>query len=174
MRPPYVQQSAKVPRLLFNLLWKLKLSFERRAIENLKDIYGIPDSVEIFYPIVYSGNITIGAHTYFMKYCELVTGPSSKISIGSNCAFAKNVTVRALTHDYDKPLARLTNLKEADVRIGDNCWIGANVFIREGVELGNNCVVGANSVVTKSFPDNSIVGGVPARLIKAKNAGGTY
>lgn len=151
--------------MIFTLAWWFKKKFESAAIKNLKKKFIIPESVEIFYPIVYVGNISIGENTYFMKYCELVTGSSSRIIIGANCAIAKNVTIRALTHAKGLPLKRLSNLIEKDVIIGDNCWIGANVFIREGVVLGNDCIVGSNSVVTKSFPNKSIIGGVPAKLI---------
>lgn len=150
---------------MFHLIWKVKKRFERAAIKNLKKKFKISDSVEIFYPIVYVGNISIGEGSYLMKYCELVTGKSSRIIIGKNCAIAKNVTIRTLTHEKGLPLYRNDNLIEADITIGDNCWIGANVFIKEGITLGKNCIVGANSVLTKSFPDNSIVAGCPARIV---------
>ena len=51
------------------------------------------------------------------------------------------------------------------VEICDNCWIGSNSLILKGVTLGNNTIVGAGSVVTKSFPENVIVGGNPAKII---------
>ena len=54
------------------------------------------------------------------------------------------------------------------VKIGDDCWMGANAIILPGVELGKGCVVGAGSVVTKSFSEYSVVGGVPARLLKQR------
>lgn len=151
--------------MIFSIIWWCKKRFEKAAIDNLKKSFNIPKSVEIFYPIVYVGNITIGDNTYFMKYCELVTGSESRIVIGENCAVAKNVTIRALTHKKGMPFKRMSNLTEQDVIIGDNCWIGANVFIKEGVVLGNDCIIGANSVVTKSFPDKSIIGGVPAKFL---------
>lgn len=154
-----------IEKSIFSMFWVFKKKFESAAIKNLKEKFKIPESVEIFYPIVYVGNITIGENTYLMKYCELITGNESKIVIGANCAIAKNVTIRALTHKKGMPFYRLSNLREDDVVIGDNCWIGANVFIKEGVVLGSDCIVGANSVVTKSFPDKSIIGGVPAKLI---------
>ena len=53
------------------------------------------------------------------------------------------------------------------VKIGNDVWIGGNVTILPGVTIGNNVVVAAGAVVTKDVPDNCVVGGVPARVIKA-------
>jgi len=52
------------------------------------------------------------------------------------------------------------------ISIGNNCWIGGNVSINPGVKLGDNVVVGSGSVVTKSFGDNVVIGGNPARVLK--------
>lgn len=56
------------------------------------------------------------------------------------------------------------------VIIGDNGWVGDNVVILPGVRIGNGCVIGSNAVVTKDLPDNCIVVGVPAKVIKRYNA----
>jgi maltose O-acetyltransferase len=56
------------------------------------------------------------------------------------------------------------------IAIGDYVWIGTNAFICAGVSVGNNSIIGANSVVTKDVPADSVVGGVPARLIHYKSA----
>lgn len=53
------------------------------------------------------------------------------------------------------------------VRIGDNVWIGRRAMFMPGSEVGNNVVVAAGAVVTKKFPSNVIVGGVPAKIVKA-------
>ncbi|KAH3687064.1 hypothetical protein WICPIJ_001954, partial [Wickerhamomyces pijperi] len=52
------------------------------------------------------------------------------------------------------------------IRIGDNCWLGANVTILPGVTLGDNVVVGAGATVTKDVESNSLVLGVPAKVVK--------
>ena len=52
--------------------------------------------------------------------------------------------------------------------MGNNCWIGAGAVFLDGAELGDGCVVAANAVVTKQFPANSIVGGVPAKVLRER------
>lgn len=54
----------------------------------------------------------------------------------------------------------------APITIGDNCWLASNVTVCPGVTIGKNCVIGAGSVVTKNIPDNSLVLGVPGRVVR--------
>jgi len=54
------------------------------------------------------------------------------------------------------------------VDIGDDCWIGANATIVDGVSVGSHSIVAAGAVVTRSFPERSVIGGVPARLLKIR------
>ena len=68
----------------------------------------------------------------------------------------------------DQDLGQTNFVKLGDVIIEDNVWIGANVFINPGVTIGTNSIVGANSIVTHDVPPWTIVGGVPARLIRMK------
>jgi acetyltransferase-like isoleucine patch superfamily enzyme len=58
---------------------------------------------------------------------------------------------------------------EEPIVIGNDCWIGTRVIILPGVHLGNKCIVAAGAVVTRSFPDNCIIGGVPAKLLKIRS-----
>lgn len=65
----------------------------------------------------------------------------------------------------DRNLIRFQGSTKKPIKIGANCWIGSNACIPGGVTLGDGCVVGAGAVVTKSFPDNSVIAGNPARLL---------
>jgi acetoacetyl-CoA synthetase len=72
-----------------------------------------------------------------------------------------------LTHDY-------VNNRDADVRIGDNCFIGAHSIILPGVTIGDNCIVSAASVVARDLPAGSFVAGNPARVLERNVETGHY
>jgi len=152
-------------KVIFKILWTVYSFFKKEAIKNLRLTKGIDESVDISFPVTWVGNISVGPNTYFMPNCEIISGPNSKILIGSNCAIARNVTIRTWSHSKGLPLHRTKNTTESDIIIGNNCWLATNSYIREGVTLGDNCIVAANCVVTKSFPDGAIIAGVPGRLI---------
>ena len=71
--------------------------------------------------------------------------------------------------DVERPI-RLQGIYKRDVTVGHNCWIGYGACILRGVTVGNNAVVGTSAVVTKDVPDNAVVGGVPARVIRMRDA----
>ncbi len=88
------------------------------------------------------------------------------ISIGDNVAISRGVTIwdtdaHQITYDYGKE-----SLVKKKVIIGNNVWIGNKVTILKGVIIGDNVVIAAGSVVNKDIPPNSLVGGVPAKVIK--------
>jgi acetyltransferase-like isoleucine patch superfamily enzyme len=95
---------------------------------------------------------------------------SLSISIGKNCMIAPYVHIVDSNHGYDsnQNFAEQNNINKA-VIIGDNCWLGSGVKVLSGVKIGDNCIVAAGAVVKDSFGDNSIVGGVPAKLLRMNN-----
>lgn len=95
-----------------------------------------------------------------------------EIILGDYVMMGPDVVIMAVTHDVSdntKPMIDPTNPSiENPVIIGDNVWIGTRVIIMPGVKIGSNTIIGAGSVVTKSFPENSVIAGVPAKLIKKR------
>lgn len=85
------------------------------------------------------------------------------VTIGDNVTFGPNVTI--LSHDASAQV-HLGYTRLGLVNIGDNVFIGAGSIVLPGVTIGSNVVIGAGSVVTKDIPDNVVVAGAPARVIK--------
>jgi acetyltransferase-like isoleucine patch superfamily enzyme len=109
----------------------------------------IGDGFGISGSTIYStASITIGKHA----------------TIGANCKIIDNDF-----HPLDSTQRKnnqIEHIKRAPIKIGDNCFIGMNSIILKGTTLGNNVVVGAGSVVHGTFPDNCIIAGNPAKIIK--------
>ena len=117
------------------------------------------------------GMFIAGPDTYIGSYSTIQLSEGYKVEIGKGCRISHNVRIytRSLNGDTDLSDKRMYSYKTGDVIIEDYVWIGANVFINPGITIGSNAIVGANSVLTKDVAPNSIVGGVPARLIRIKN-----
>ena len=98
------------------------------------------------------------------------------VIIGDDCNFGPNVTIVTPVHPMLPDERRLLLCADGQkrqlclakpVRIGNDCWIGANAVICPGVTIGNNCVIGAGSVVTRDIPPDSFAAGNPCRVIRA-------
>ena len=133
----------------------------------IKEIFGRTGEKIYMEPMInfdYGYNIFVGENFYANFNCTFLD--VSTIEIGDNCMFAPNVQLYTATHPLH-PVKRNSGLEYAKpIKIGNNVWLGGGVIITPGVVLGDNVVVGAGSVVTKSFPDNVVIAGNPARIIK--------
>jgi acetyltransferase-like isoleucine patch superfamily enzyme len=104
-----------------------------------------------------------------------VLSAAQSIEIGDDVLIADRVFISDHHHgfaDPTRPVIEQDGTPPEPVVIGAGCWLGINVCVMPGVSLGPGCVVGAGSVVTRSFPGGSIVGGIPARLIKSRTPHG--
>lgn len=91
------------------------------------------------------------------------------IYVGDYTQFGPNVVLATAGHPIDPELREQMYQYNAPIRIGRNCWLGANVVVVPGVTIGDNVVVGAGSVVTRDLPDNVVAVGNPCRILREVN-----
>lgn len=139
---------------------KYNRSLFRELFGNVGKKFFIETSIKFDYGF----NIYIGENFYANYDCILLD--ICKIQIGKNCMFGPRVTIYTATHPINA-VERNSGLEYGKaVTIRDNVWIGGDATICPGVTIGNNVVVAAGAVVTKDIPDNTVVGGNPAKIIK--------
>lgn len=112
----------------------------------------------------YGCNVFIG-EDFFANF-NLTILDEAEVRIGHHCFIGPNVSIYTACHPLDASERNTCVEWAKPVIIGDNVWIGGSATILPGVTIGNNVVVGAGSVVTKSFPDNVVIAGNPAKVIK--------
>lgn len=111
-------------------------------------------------------NLHVGRGTFINTGFRCGVPNGVTIEIGRDCAIGPRVSIETVNHNLLWDNSRKWGIEKSSVKIGDRVWIGSGAIICPGVEIGKDSVVAAGAIVTKSFPKNSIVGGVPARLIK--------
>ena len=107
-------------------------------------------------------NITIGKNVFINAGCKFQD--QGGIVIEDGALIGHGVVLATLNHDFDP--AKRQQLHPAPIHIGKGVWIGANAVVTAGVTIGENAVVAAGAVVVKDVPANTIVGGVPAKVIR--------
>ncbi|MGL5902154.1 MAG: sugar O-acetyltransferase [Cetobacterium sp.] len=120
--------------------------------------------IESSFKADYGYNIEIGENFYSNYDCLLLD--ICPIIIGDNAMLAPGVHIYSATHPVTPDERNSGKEYGKAVKIGNNVWIGGRSVICPGVTLGDNVVVAAGSVVTKSFQNNCIIGGNPAKIIK--------
>jgi len=144
---------------------QLKPSDEKRneVIENILGYF--PDDLVLLSPftadygkkIKLGKNVFVNINNYFMDGATIEIGDN--VFIGPSCGFY------TANHPLDYTNRNQGLEKALPIKIGDNCWFGANVSVMPGVTIGEGCVIAAGAVVTKDMPANSLIAGVPAKVI---------
>jgi acetyltransferase-like isoleucine patch superfamily enzyme len=118
----------------------------------------------------HEGQVEIGPKTVLGQECTISAYRS--VRIGEQCVIADRAMFIDFDHgvvEVERPI-RLQGIYMRDVEVGSNVWIGYGACILRGVRVGDNSIIGTNSVVTKDVAANAVVGGVPAKLLRMRDA----
>ncbi len=119
---------------------------------------------------VHGGEVEIGAKTVIGE--EVTFSAYEQITLGRESVIADRTMFIDFDHcvmEVERPI-RQQGIYTKPVRVGHNAWLGYGASILRGVTMGDNCIVGTYAVVTKDIPDNSVVAGIPAKVIRTREA----
>ena len=148
----------------------MELNNQYHTPEELREIMGrltgksIDDSFRLFPPFYtdFGKNITIGKEVFINSGCRFQD--QGGIEIGDGALIGHNVVLATINHDLNPKENRKNHY--ASIKIGNHVWIGSNATILPGVTIGDWAVVAAGAVVTQDVPTMTVVGGVPAKVLK--------
>ena len=126
--------------------------------------YTVPATLRVFPPFYtdFGKNIHVGEHVFINACCHFQD--HGGVTLGDGCQIGHNVVFATLNHGVtpeDRP-----HTYPAPIVLGRSVWVGSNSTILQGVTIGDNAIIAAGAVVTKDVPANTVVGGVPAKVIK--------
>lgn len=158
------EMSEEARRVTFRLNSAWHSQEEIRAL--LGELFGrpVPDTLRVFPPFYsdFGKNIHVGENVFINACCHFQD--HGGVTLGDGCQIGHNVVFATLNHGLE-PADRGTTYP-APIVLGRNVWVGSNATILQGVTIGDNAVVAAGAVVSRDVPADTIVGGVPARIIK--------
>ena len=146
---------------------RLELEIARKAKVEFGRFVWIGDGSKIR---CHEGVVEIGPKTVIGQECTI--SAYRRVRIGEQCVIADRAMFIDFDHgvvEVDRPI-RLQGIYMRDVVVGSNVWIGYGACILRGVSVGDNSIIGTNAVVTKDVPANAVVGGIPARIIRMREA----
>lgn len=108
--------------------------------------------------------LTIGRRCWINAGCQFDV--SAPITIGDGVSLAHEVLMLTNSHEIGDPEARAADLVSAPIVVGDGCWLGARAIVLPGVTIGAGSIVAAGAVVIADIEPNTVVGGVPARVLR--------
>ena len=148
---------------------RLELQIARRGRVEFGRFVWIGDGTKIR---CHEGVVEIGAKTVMGQECTI--SAYQRVRIGEQCVIADRAMFIDFDHgvvEVERPI-RQQGIYKRDVEVGSNVWIGYGACILRGVRVGDNSIVGTNSVVTRDVPANAVVAGIPARVIRMREAPG--
>ncbi|MBD8069892.1 maltose acetyltransferase domain-containing protein [Bacillus sp. PS06] len=164
--PVLLKECEEARRLVRLFNQTLETEGEKRT-ELLKELLGSTGENVYMEPNIrfdYGYNTYVGENFFANFDCTILD--VCEVRFGDNCMLAPGVQIYTATHPLD-PTERNSGREFAKpITFGNNVWIGGSAIINPGVTVGDNVVIASGAVVTKDVPDNVVVGGNPARIIK--------
>ncbi|WP_054861088.1 MULTISPECIES: maltose acetyltransferase domain-containing protein [Gracilibacillus] len=164
---PELAQDQKEARRMVRLYNQTTETEEEKRINLLKRLLGSTGETVYMEPNIrfdYGYNTYVGENFFANFDCTILD--VCEVRFGDNCMLGPNVKIYTATHPL-QPVVRNSGKEFGKpITIGNNAWIGGGAIINPGVTIGDNVVIASGSVVTKDIPDNVVVGGNPAKIIK--------
>ncbi|WP_105102858.1 sugar O-acetyltransferase [Microbulbifer pacificus] len=154
-------------RLLFEELNSISQQDRPRRDRLIRALFGSAGQqiqIESPFHCDYGENIHVGENFFANFGCVILD--VAEVRFGDNCMLAPQVGIYTATHPLDPEERRSGREYAKPVTIGNDCWIGGMAVINPGVTLGDNVVVASGAVVTRSYGDNVVLAGNPARVIR--------
>jgi len=180
--------SPRYARLLYRYLWRrwltpagwrwetdgpvffgkgLELQIAKRGTIRFGRFVWVGDRTKIR---CHEGEVIVGRKTVLGQECTI--SAYRHVRIGEQCVIADRAMFIDFDHgvvEVERPI-RVQGIYMRDVDVGSNVWVGYGACILRGVRVGDNSVIGSNTVITRDIPANAVVGGVPARLLRMREA----
>lgn len=167
--PMLIKERQNARRITRKFNQSLENEYEKRIglIKKLFNSVGENAFIEPIFKCDYGYNISVGKNFYANFDCIILD--VCKVHIGDNCLLGPGVHIYTATHPLNPIKRNLGPEYGKPVTIGNNVWIGGKSVINPGIKIGDNVVVASGSIVTKNIPNNVVVGGNPAKIIKKIN-----
>ncbi|WP_221568311.1 sugar O-acetyltransferase [Alkalihalobacillus sp. TS-13] len=164
---PMLIKERENARRLTRLINETTETETEKRVSLLKELYGSTGEEIFIEPIFrcdYGSNIHVGENFFANFDCVILD--VCKVTFGDNCMLAPGVHIYTATHPLD-PTARNSGREYGrPVTFGDNVWIGGGAIINPGLTIGGNVVIASGAIVTRDIPDNVVIAGNPAKILK--------
>ena len=128
--------------------------------------YSLGKGTKVVGPIYCGAKLKTGENCWFGK--NLTIHGNGTVELGDNCDVAKDVTFLTGAHETDDP-EHMDVAEKSSVVIGSGTWIGAGATVGRNITIGKDCMVLAAACVLKNMPEGTLIGGVPARIVRKVN-----
>lgn len=154
---------------MVNHIYKGTAFFEKKR-KMLNSIgFTIGEGTKVVGPVLCTGQLTVGKNCWIGT--NLTIHGNGTVAIGDNCDVAPDVTFLTGGHIIGDAYRRAGQGEHYHITVGDGTWVGARSTILGNTAIGNGCVVAACACVHKDVPNHTLVGGVPAKIIRELNQG---